>query len=49
MTSEIPKNRFFILDSLEYLDKDPQKMLESMSQTRGGAVWQLVGLITRRS
>ena len=33
----------------EYLDKETQKMVEFQLQTRGGAVWQLVGLITRRS
>ena len=33
----------------EYLDREAQKMVEFELQTRGGAVWQLVGLITRRS
>jgi hypothetical protein len=31
------------------LDGRVQKMVEFQLQTRGGAVWQLVGLITRRS
>ena len=43
------KNRFFKRQIKEYLDRGGEKMLESQLQTRGGAVWQLVGLITRRS
>ena len=37
------------LNSAIRLDSEGLKMLELESQTRGGAVWQLVGLITRRS
>jgi hypothetical protein len=43
------KNRFFKHQIKEYLDRRGEKMVESQLQTRGGAVWQLVGLITRRS
>ena len=43
------KTRFFKRQIKEYLDRGGEKMLELQLQTRGGAVWQLVGLITRRS
>ena len=43
------KNRFLKHQIKEYLDRGGEKMVELQLQTRGGAVWQLVGLITRRS
>ena len=43
------KNRFFKHQIKDDVDRGGEKMVESQLQTRGGAVWQLVGLITRRS
>ena len=43
------KNALFMHQLKVNLDREALKMVESQLQTRGGAVWQLVGLITRRS